>query len=98
MVVVWIIDCHPPGAILGATKSDFELAASHSCASLSPYTFSALYTSLITAKISPTDLGVRLVLILNKLLPREPISTAHSMLFDSKLGERKRRVFFFAWK
>jgi hypothetical protein len=65
------------------------------------YTFSALYTSFITAKISPTDLGVSLVLILNKLLPKEPVSTAlsaHSMLFDSKLGERKRRVFFFAWK
>src|SRR4029077_2118480 len=39
MVVYWIIDCPPPGAILGATKSDFELAASHLCASLSPYTF-----------------------------------------------------------
>jgi hypothetical protein len=53
------------------------------------------FTTLVTPKISPTDLGVSLALIFNKLLPREPISMAHSMLFDSKLSALEGRVFFF---
>jgi hypothetical protein len=47
MIAVWIIDFDLPGAVLGAVEPDFELAASHTCASLSLYAFSALYATLI---------------------------------------------------
>jgi len=98
MIVIRIINFDLPGAVLSPVEPDFELAAGHTCAALSLYTFAALYATLITTKISPTDLRVSLAFIFDKLLPREPISTLHGMLFDSNLGARERRVFFFAWR
>ena len=38
--------------VLGAMEPNFELAASHTCASLSLYTLSALYATLITRRHS----------------------------------------------